>query len=267
MKKSKKTFDYSNTNWGTIAINSYYTNLQGFELEFLVKNISLFNSKKNIKVLDLGCGGGNVAGFLKKKFPNWEIYGIDISKKAIINANKNYKGIKFLVSGAHSLPFEDNQFDLILSLDTLEHFENYQKVITEISRILKKGGIFYLAVPLEKQFFSIAWILYKIGWTAKNEYVGHVNYFDDKTINSVFRKNGFNNVKSTFAGHFIYQLADLAYFILLKPNQGKKVTFESSLDRPFLLSIKKIFSVATYLESKIFGFLPGARGHYFLKKI
>lgn len=265
-KKYKKTFNYSDTNWGTIPIISYYTNLQGFELEFLIENLAKFGKKKNLKILDLGCGGGNVAAFLKNKFPSWSVYGIDVSSKAIKSAKENFKNVKFIRSPAEKLPFKNQEFDLVLSLDTLEHFKNYKNVILEVKRVLNTNALFYLAVPLEKQFPTPLWFFYKFGWTAKNEYVGHVNYFDNRTILSEFKNLGFINIKKTFGGHFIYFLGDVLYFLFLKPKVGKNKTFETSIEDSSFKFIKNIFSVMTYFESKIFGFLPGGRGHYFFKK-
>jgi len=266
MKKLKESFDYSSTNWGTAPISNYKTNLQGFELEYLINNLGNLKKQKNIRVLDLGCGGGNVAGFLKSKFPNWQIFGIDVSGYAIKNAKRNFKNINFSLSSAEKLPFKDNFFDLVLSLDTLEHFLVYKKAILEAKRVLKNNGTFFLAVPLEKQFPTPVWFLYKLGWTGKNEFVGHVNYFDNTTIIKDFKNAGFVKTKMTFAGHLIYFLGDIFYYLFLKPTQGKKTTFESSLKNPILIFIKSVFSTITYFESKIFGLLPGGRGHYIFKK-
>ena len=62
---------------------------------------------------------------------------IDLSPNADISLNL----------GVDPLPFDNNSVDLIYSVHTLEHVENYLYLISEINRVLKKGGCFFVAVP------------------------------------------------------------------------------------------------------------------------
>lgn len=54
--------------------------------------------------------------------------------------------VDYIVDG-HSLPFEENTFDLVIAQESLEHFENPSIAVDEIYRVLKPGGIFYVQVP------------------------------------------------------------------------------------------------------------------------
>lgn len=272
IRKSNKTFDYSIAQWGIPEINNYRSNFQGYELELLIKNLGK-DVRRNLKVLDLGCGGGNVDGYLKSMFPHWDITGIDLSEKALESARKNFPGIKFLRQSVYKLNFQPKYYDLIISLDTLEHFKNPQKVIKSTQKILKDSGHFFLAVPLEKQFPSLYWLMYNFGLLAKKKrLIGHINIFNDRDISKLFEKCDYIQESKSFGGYFIYSILDLVYFYLLNI-ENRKASFESGLTimkpglkKTVLMNIKNFASNIMYVENKIFSWLPGGRCHYFFKK-
>ena len=273
MKKSKETFDYSKTQWGIAKIENYKSNFQGLELEILIKRLGK-NTHKKLKVLDLGCGGGNVDGFLKSKFPHWDITGIDVSAKALEIARKNFPGVKFINQSVDKLKFKSKSFDLILSLDTLEHFDNPQKVVGSARDLLKSDGLFFLAIPTERQFPTFYWLMYKLGLDKeKRESVGHINVFNDRQVSDIFKNVGFIKEKQYFSGHAIYSILDFFCFWILRSDKRKTPSFESSLiimkpglKRTLLLGLKNIASILIYYESKIFSGIPGGRCHYFFRK-
>lgn len=89
------------------------------------------------KVLEIGCGDGNLARevsfYLKPAF----IYGIDLDLKAYRSDN-----LMLLSMNAETLLFPDNYFDCIYSQNTLEHIINIKSAFAEIKRVLKKDGVF-----------------------------------------------------------------------------------------------------------------------------
>lgn len=108
---------------------------------------------KGKKVLDLGCGTG-YGSFEIIKIGAAKVIGIDISKKAINFAQKNFrhKRLSFRVADATSLPFKNNSFDTIVSFEVIEHIKNYHLFLNEVFRVLKKGGHFIFSTPNSKQF-------------------------------------------------------------------------------------------------------------------
>jgi 2-polyprenyl-3-methyl-5-hydroxy-6-metoxy-1,4-benzoquinol methylase len=272
-KKSKETFDYSMTQWGIAKIKNYRSNFQGYELELLIKGLGE-DTKKKLRVLDLGCGGGNVDGFLKTKFPNWDINGIDVSVKALEMAGKNFPGVKFINQSVDKLEFNPKTFDVILSLDTMEHFENPEKVAKSVLNLLKDNGLFFLSIPLEKQFPTFYYLMNKLGLDKKKRgSVGHINVYNNKEVSDLFKKAGFTEEHRYFGGQPIYTMLDFACYWILRADKRQKPSFESSLiimepglKRTVLLSMKKLASNLIYFENKIFSWLPGGRGHYFFRK-
>jgi ubiquinone/menaquinone biosynthesis C-methylase UbiE len=77
-----------------------------------------------------------------------EVIGIDLTEKAIDLACKHFKEkklqAKFKVANAESLPFKNEEFDLVYSFGVLHHTPNTQKAIDEIFRVLKPGGGAYI---------------------------------------------------------------------------------------------------------------------------
>lgn len=83
-------------------------------------------------ILDVGCGNGAVTNLLPDTF---EITGIDFSEEAL----KHFKHTKVL-GDAGKLPFEDASFDMVITMDTLEHIKPdiYKQSLAEIERVSKK---------------------------------------------------------------------------------------------------------------------------------
>lgn len=94
------------------------------------------------KVLDIGCGKGFMLFDLKKLIPGIEVKGLDISKYAIDNSMDSIKQ-NLYVGNAMNLPFDENEFDLVVSINTIHNLENSdcRTALKEISRV-SKGNSF-----------------------------------------------------------------------------------------------------------------------------
>ena len=107
------------------------------EFELLGKFI-----KKENRVLDIGCGNGRLLKFL---ITNYD--GVDQSEELIKIAYKNYPNANFQVADVFHLPFEDASFDVVAGIAFLHHIPSREfrlKVLKEIHRVLKIGGILFL---------------------------------------------------------------------------------------------------------------------------
>ncbi|CAJ35688.1 class I SAM-dependent methyltransferase [Methanocella arvoryzae] len=97
-------------------------------------------------ILDAGCG----EGIIMKSLHGRNLCGIDISTKAIALAKEMNPGSNVFCGTLYSLPFKDESFDLILSIETLEHLYAPENALRELKRVTKKYCI--VSVPNEPFF-------------------------------------------------------------------------------------------------------------------
>ncbi|MEY4728932.1 MAG: 3-demethylubiquinone-9 3-O-methyltransferase [Pseudomonadota bacterium] len=99
----------------------------------------------NLVVLDVGCGGG----LLSEQFAaiGCKVTGIDRSAPTLnaakAHAEKTGLNIRYLEADGETLPFAAQHFDIVCCCDVLEHVDELDVVMAEISRVLKPGGIFF----------------------------------------------------------------------------------------------------------------------------
>ena len=119
--------------------------------EDIPKIVKLFKERGVKRVLDLGCGSGRHMVYLAKH--DFEVYGIDISPQGIKIAREWLKKEKLKANLKvgdvyKKLPYQNDFFDAIISTQALHHnkIENIRKLIKEIERILKPGGLIFVTV-------------------------------------------------------------------------------------------------------------------------
>jgi 2-polyprenyl-3-methyl-5-hydroxy-6-metoxy-1,4-benzoquinol methylase len=103
---------------------------------------------RNARTLDAACGEGYGAALLAKSATSVE--GVDISEKAIDHARARYgnlKSLKFQQADCTRLPFADNEFDRVVSFETLEHLAEQDQLLAEFRRVLKPDGYLLLSSP------------------------------------------------------------------------------------------------------------------------
>ncbi len=117
-------------------------------------NSYIFASKfvPNKVVLDVACGSGTGSTYLAGRGARM-VVGADISQHALRDAkrwNKGKQRVEFMLSDAEALPFADNCFDVVVSLETIEHLRKPERFLAECRRVLRKKGIFVCSTPNKK---------------------------------------------------------------------------------------------------------------------
>jgi 2-polyprenyl-6-hydroxyphenyl methylase/3-demethylubiquinone-9 3-methyltransferase len=108
----------------------------------------LFNdlkmSPQRKAALEVGCGGGILCEDIARM--GFDVTGIDPSEHSLQIATSHAKASRLRINyeqgTGEALPYRDNSFDIVFCCDVLEHVRNLPKVISEISRVLKPGGVF-----------------------------------------------------------------------------------------------------------------------------
>lgn len=108
-----------------------------------------FHRKENIKVLDLGCGTGNISKKVKEGFPNAQITCVDLAENMIQVAKSKlapYSDVEFIISDFRDLDFK-KEYNAVVSSLALHHLQpkEQKSFYRVIMRFLKEGGVFYNA--------------------------------------------------------------------------------------------------------------------------
>jgi SAM-dependent methyltransferase len=103
--------------------------------------VARYNLNKNSKVLDVGCAKGFFLHDLLEAIPGISIYGLDISEYAISHSMDSVKPY-VSVGNAINLPFEDNYFDFVISINTVHNLnlEECAQALKEIERVTKRNS-------------------------------------------------------------------------------------------------------------------------------
>jgi SAM-dependent methyltransferase len=146
--------------------------------EALIKN---YNLKSGSKVLDVGCGKGFLLYEMKLLIPELDIKGIDISEYGLRNTKKEVKPFLKKHKAQDSLPFEDNEFDLVISLGTLHNLRLFdlEKSLKEIERVGRQAYVMLESYRNEKELFNLqCWALTAESFFDEEEWVWLYNHFN-----------------------------------------------------------------------------------------
>ncbi len=120
-------------------------------LSLVEKYWKISKRDKKACILDAGCGTGLLATKLKQY---GDVYGIDIHPQAVAFSKR--RGVKVQQASTEEIPFADNFFDLLISMDVLYHqkVKDDMVVLAELFRVLKPEGILIIRVPAKNWLFA-----------------------------------------------------------------------------------------------------------------
>ena len=116
----------------------------GGEPRFRQLALQNLNLQSDTQILDLCCGSGQVTRFLVNFSEN--VTGLDASPLSIKRCQKNVPNATYIKAFAENMPFADNLFDVVHTSAALHEMQSEQlrKIIQEVYRVLKPGGVFTL---------------------------------------------------------------------------------------------------------------------------
>ena len=137
----------------------------------IISTLKLKNKNKpleNVKILDIGCGGGLLSEPMKRL--GADVVGIDASDKNIsvakLHAKKNHLNINYFCTSPEKFK-TDKKFDVILNMEIIEHVEDVEYFLKSCSKLLNKNGLMFVATlnkTLKSYLFAIVGAEYILRW-------------------------------------------------------------------------------------------------------
>ena len=159
----------------------------------IANSLILGKYEEEQKIIDLGCG---TCDWNTDKL---SVFGVDTNEGFLKRAKEENRLYDYVLADAGDTKLPSESFDIATAFEFLEHVQDYEKVIIEGKRLLKKGGYFIISVPYDvvcsmwRPLFFLQVLLQ--GYIFGNPYYkarcGHVHKFSPETIKNAFIKNGF----------------------------------------------------------------------------
>jgi SAM-dependent methyltransferase len=133
--------------WTTLSDKQYRESVELFTKRAIANNFDL-EWLKNKKCLDAGCGSGRYSVAMALHGAAW-ITAVDVSETGLLEARRRateFPQIKFQQGSVLELPFEDETFDFVWSAGVIHHTADFDKALSELTRVLRPGGKLFLLV-------------------------------------------------------------------------------------------------------------------------
>jgi SAM-dependent methyltransferase len=160
--------------------------------------------KKGGRILDFGCGSGEVLQILKSI--GWKTAGVEVDREAAVYARS--QGLEVYDQDIKSIPFPDDFFDVVRLRSVLEHLHEPHHILEEAHRILKPDGTLLIIVPNIKSFSSR---LFKERWYHL-DVPRHFYQFSFSSMRELLRRHSFRILSSRTVGSGGF-LGSLDYWI------------------------------------------------------
>lgn len=189
----------------------------------------LIDVPKDSKILDIGCSSGIFLKDLEKLgFKNQNLFGIDISEKAIQNCKTN--GLQNVhVMDAQNIILEES-FDVIIASDCLEHLKDDKKALKNWKDLLNVGGTMYIFVPA---FMSL--------WSYHDEINMHYRRYTQSELMTKLRVENLEIIKASYWNFFLFLpvfIFRTVSSIIQKNKSGESdITIGNRLINTFLLNL------------------------------
>lgn len=218
--------------------------------------LSFFNEDRdsNINVLEVGCACGATLLEIKNRYPNSNIYGIELNENSA-NIAKCFADIRAENIENNELSYEKHFFDYIIFADVLEHLYNPKKVLEVMKQYLKKDGYLLASIP-NVMHYSVVKALINGNWTYEDAGIldkTHLRFFTKSEIIKMLNEAGYDDLvmRATFIyisdedNKFIENISKLSavdvreefkyYQYLVRAKNVKKLSEEIIRDCTFII--------------------------------
>jgi 2-polyprenyl-3-methyl-5-hydroxy-6-metoxy-1,4-benzoquinol methylase len=158
------------------------------------------------RILDLGCGNGSFSNILAEL--GYEVVGVEESASGIEIARQNYPNCQFMQGSIYEMSNLNltNNFDVIISVEVIEHLTNPLALLESAKQYLKPDGKFILTTPYHGYWKNLALALsgkmdrhFTALWDG-----GHIKFFSVSTLTQLLEMANFTEIQFKYAGRLPY---------------------------------------------------------------
>lgn len=184
--------NYFLATWKKERIPSQFDTVKRATAALQLEEISTYlrrqgHTPHGLRLLELGCGHGNM--LMEARQRGFEVQGLEYSSDAAQRANDKLGADLVRVGTVSEAPIPERSFDICLLVDVIEHVRDPEAVLKHIWRILKDGGVLFIATPSVDSWSARVlgrhWMEYK---------PEHLFYFGRDTIKSLIENAGFADI-------------------------------------------------------------------------
>jgi SAM-dependent methyltransferase len=175
--------------------------------------LELLPASRQTLLLDLGCSSGALLEDARNRWPGIGLVGVDVQEEGLVYAHRLLPDVPLIQASATALPFQDESFDAVTSLNVLEHLQDDVSAMREVRRVLRPGGTTVLVVPANPRLYDYY-----------DRYLKHERRYARRELDGKLRQAGLRVVRSTFVGGLIYP----AFWVAKKRNRWRHARADES---------------------------------------
>jgi arsenite methyltransferase len=141
--------------------------MENHHLNITEKTLRRMNLRAGERVLDLGCGSGWATRLLARIVADGpqgtgQVIGLDIADEMVRQAratSKDFENVMFVQGSAAQIPWEENYFDKVLSVESFYYYPDQDRALAELFRVMAPHGRMYILINLYKDNeYSLQWV-------------------------------------------------------------------------------------------------------------
>jgi ubiquinone/menaquinone biosynthesis C-methylase UbiE len=169
--------------------------MENHHISITQQTLALMKLKPGERVLDLGCGAGWASRLLAQLVGggdrSGQVVGLDVSDEMIRRAratSQQYDNILFVVGSAQQIPWQEDFFDKVLSVESFYYYGDQGSALDEVRRVMAPGGELYILINLYKDnHYSLRWV---------EELNVPVQVKSEQEYMDLLKAHGFENVRA-----------------------------------------------------------------------
>src|SRR5450755_863563 len=140
--------------------------MEAHHISITEQTLVLMNLKPGDRALDLGCGAGWASRMIAKAVANGnqpgQVVGVDVADEMIRRAragSTDHDNVMFVVGSAQQIPWEENFFDKVLSVESFYYYGDQEGALDELFRVMAPKGELFILINLYKDnAYSLRWV-------------------------------------------------------------------------------------------------------------